>query len=92
MNMRRLAALLAMVLFALAAAPATAGTVYVTLAMNATIGGEAYETVLTVTNPSEEDKSFTTNFILGGTDGADREEGEEYPETTIPAGSTRILT
>lgn len=91
MNMRRLAVLLAMALFALASTPASAGTVYVTLAMNASIGGEPYETVLTVTNPSTENKSFTTNFIPAATDGADREKGVEFPETTIPAGSTRIL-
>ncbi len=92
MNLRRATLLALIPLLALSALPASAGTVYVSLAMDGVIRGVEYTTVLTVTNPTAEGKSFTIKFLPSDSDGTDRPEGEELPETIIPANSTRVLT
>ena len=91
MKMRTPYALLALALTLVLVAPANAGTVYVALAYNGAIGGTNFETVLQVTNPSAQAKTFTVKFLAENTDGSDRPEGETLTPVSVPAGTTRII-
>ncbi|HVS15664.1 MAG TPA: hypothetical protein VMV46_17205 [Thermoanaerobaculia bacterium] len=79
--------------FFLLASPATAGTVYVALASDMVLDGIRYETVLTVSNPSDQPRSFTTLFIEVFQDGTARDDGAGAAVAqTVPAGQTMMFT
>lgn len=72
-----------MVFFVLVVVFVFVGIVYVMLVMNVNIGSEVYEIVFMIINLMEEDKIFIINFIVGGVDGVDCEEGVEFFEMMI---------
>ncbi len=75
----------------LSAVPLSAGTVYVALASDQEIGGINYESILTVSNPSDQGGTFTTYFIPSFADGTERPDDLELEEIFMPPGSTRVF-
>ncbi len=82
--MRRSAVLLLLVFLA-PLAPALAGTVYVPLATQQTVGGVVYKTGVWVSNPSDAPRRFTTAFIPSDTNGTGR--AASGSATVQPRGS-----
>jgi hypothetical protein len=76
----------------LAAAPASAGAIYVALVADEVIDGVPYETVLEVSNPSNAPRSFVTYFVPSFEDGTDRPEDAQPDVKTVPPGRTLLFT
>ncbi len=78
----------------LLASVASAGTVYVSIAADTTIGGVSYETEVEISNSSVDPQSFTYFFVRSFRDGTvGRPEGEPpSQEVSIPARRTQIFT
>jgi hypothetical protein len=83
------AALLWLPLSFAATAPADAGTVYLALAANTTVGGITYESVLQVTNTGTAPHFFVPHFIESFSDGTARA-GANDGLIGVPAGHTYV--
>lgn len=74
----------------LAALPALAGTVYVPVASNITVGGQTYTTRVWLSNPGTASRRFTLLFLSAGSDGTSRT-GVTPQSFTLAAGGTLLL-
>jgi len=88
---RRLACCLALLLVCGLAAPLSAGTVYVPLAVDVEINGVQYATEILISNRGVEDRRFSTFFIPNGTNGTNRPDGAADEISVLP-GRTIVLT
>ncbi len=82
-------ALAALVLGLLAPAAALAGTVFVPLASQVSIGGATYTTKVWVSNPDQAPRHFTTLFIPQGTDGTSQKSANAT--ITVAPSATAVL-
>jgi hypothetical protein len=83
-------ALGALVLGLLAPAPARAGTVFVPLTSQVSIGGATYTTKVWVSNPDQAPRHFSTLFIPQGTDGTSQKSANG--PITVPRSATSVLS
>lgn len=74
-----------------AAAPVTAGTLYVPTAENDTIGGVEVRTQMWVSNQGTESRRFSTLFLGEDVDGTDREAGASDETLGVPPEATIFL-
>jgi hypothetical protein len=85
-----IALLLAAAAPALLPTAALAGTVFVPLASQLSLGGATYSTTVLVTNPDQAARHFSTLFIPQGTDGTAQRAGAST--ITVPPSATATLT
>ena len=71
-------------------APASAGTIYVALATNATVGGVGFGSRLAVTNTGTQPHFFVVHFVETFADGTERDESETGQIIGVPAGATYV--
>lgn len=74
----------------LAALPAFAGTVYVPVASNVTVGGQTYTTRIWLSNPGTASRRFSLLFLAADSDGTSRT-GATPQSFTLAAGGTLLL-
>jgi len=89
--MTRRVLLLGSLALLVALVPAFAGTVYLPVSTNKTVGSVSYQTRLWLSNPGTTARQVTIFFLLEGTDGTQR--GTAKPQAyTLAANGTMLLT
>jgi len=89
--MTRRVLLLGLLALLVALVPAFAGTVYLPVSTNKTVGSVSYQTRLWLSNPGTSARQVTIFFILENSDGTQR--GTAKPQAfTIAANGTMLLT